>query len=104
MEKMLSREVLNYSIKECFVGDIINFNEIIAIQTMRELLENDESYCHCITCIEDTYALAMNSLPPRYIQVTSENKYTRSDSYICDSTVRESIIQAMEKVRATPNH
>lgn len=104
MANLLSREVLNYTISDCYVGDIINFNEVIAVKTMQQILANDDSYCSCDACVEDTYALAMNNLPPRYIQVTSEDKYTQSDSYICDSTVRESIIQAMETVRAAPNH
>jgi len=104
MANLLSREILNYTINGCYVGDVINFNEIIAIKTMQEILSNDDSYCSCDACIEDTYALAMNNLPPRYIQVTSVEKYTQSKSYICDATVRDSIIQAMEKVRITPNH
>ena len=104
MKNLLSREVLNYTIDGCFVGDIINFNEIIAVKTMREVLASDNSFCHCDTCIEDTYALAMNSLPSRYIQVTSEDKYSQSEDYIDDQKVRESIIKAMEQVRAAPNH
>jgi|GEM_PF-2252913 len=93
MENLLSRDVLNYSIEGCFVGDVVNFNGIIAVKTMREVLAKD-----------DTYALAMNSLPPRYIQVTSEDKYTHSKDYINDTTIRDSVIQVMEKVRAEPNH
>lgn len=104
MENLLSREVLNYTIDGCFVGDIINFNEIATLKVMREVLDSDSSFCHCDACIEDTYALAMNNLPARYIQVTSKEKYTNSDNFICDETVRSSIISAMEKVKAEPNH
>jgi len=104
MVNLLSREVLNYTVGGCYIGDIINFNEIIAIKTMREVFGNDDSFCHCDVCVEDTYALAMNSLPSRYIQVTSVEKYTQSSDFIDDKAIRESIIQAMEKVRAEPNH
>jgi len=104
LKNLLSREVLNYTIEGSFVGDVINFNEIIAVKTMREVLKSDDSFCRCDVCIEDTYALAMNSLPPRYIQVTSEDKYTSSSDFINDTTIRDSVIQAMEKVRAEPNH
>jgi len=104
MINLLSRDVLNYTIGGCYVGDIINFNEIIAVKTMREMLESDNSFCRCDVCIEDTYALAMNGLPPRYIQVTSVEKYTQSKDFINDVTIRDSVIQAMEKVRAEPNH
>lgn len=106
MENLLNRDLLNYTIEDCFVGDIINFNEIIGTKIMREVLasDSDGSFCHCNACTEDAYALAMNSLPSRYIQVTSEEKYTRSKNFIDDATVRESVIKAMEKVRAEPSH
>ena len=104
MENLLIRDLLNYTIENCFVGDIINFNEIVAMKIMREVLASDNSFCHCNACIEDAYALAMNSLPARYIQVTSEEKYTHSKNFITDVTVRESVIKAMEKVRAEPKH
>lgn len=104
MVDYLNRDVLNYTIDHCYVGDIINFNEIMAVKIMREILAKDDSFCHCDACIEDTYALAMNNLPARYIQVTSEEKYTQSDNFIDEKTVRDSITQAMETVRAEPSH
>lgn len=104
MENLLNRDLLSYTIEGCFVGDIINFNEIITMKIMREVLAADDSFCHCNVCTEDAYALAMNSLPSRYIQVTSEEKYTHSKNFIDDVTVRESVMKAMEKVRAEPNH
>ena len=101
---LLIRDSVNYSIEDCPVGDIINFNELIAIKVIREALKADDSLCHCSTCIEDSYALAMNGLPARYIQATSVEKYTASKAFIGEETVRKQVMQSLQKVKTAPNH
>jgi len=52
------------------------------------VLGNDPSFCRCVTYVEDAYALAVNSLPPRYIQVTRVEKYTQSRDFINRATIQ----------------
>jgi competence protein ComFB len=102
--EIFSRDGIDYTIEECSVGDIINYNEIIAIKIIREILKENLQFCRCAICIEDAFALTLNALPPRYIQITSSEKYIKSKSFIDEAMVWESAIKALEKVRANPNH
>ena len=54
--------------------------------------------------MEDTYALALNTLPPRYIQSTSVSSYLSSVNFIPTDVVRAKVLEAVEKVRTRPNH
>jgi len=71
---------------------------------MREVLGNDQAFCRCVTNVEDAYALAVNSLPPSYIQVTRDEKYTQSHDFINRATIRGKYHPDNEKIRAEPNH
>jgi competence protein ComFB len=102
--EIFSRDGIDYTIEECSVGDIINYNEILAIKILREILKKNSSFCQCSICIEDAFALTMNALPPRYIQITSSQKYINSKSFIGETAVWESAMKALEKVRGNPNH
>ena len=102
--EIFSRDGIDYTIEECSVMDIINYNEIIAIKIIREILKENPSFCRCSICIEDAFALTMNSLPPRYIQITSAEKYISSQSFIDETMIWESAMKALEKVSENPNH
>ena len=102
--EIFSRDGIDYTIEDCSVGDIINYNEIIAIQTIREILKENPSFCRCSICIEDAFALTLNTLPPRYIQITSAEKYINSKNFINETMIWERAMKALEKVRANPNH
>ncbi len=102
--ELFSRDGIDYTIEECSVGDIINYNEILAIKIIREILKENSSFCRCALCIEDAFALTMNALPPRYIQITSSEKYINSKNFIDETAVWDSAMKAMEKVRENPNH
>ncbi len=102
--EIFSRDGIDYTIEECSVEDIVNYNEIIALKIIREILKENTSFCLCSICIEDAFALTMNTLPPRYIQITSSQKYVNSKSFIDETMVWESAMKALEKVRKNPNH
>jgi competence protein ComFB len=102
--ELFSRDGIDYTIEDCSVGDIINYSEIPAIKIIREILKENASFCRCSICIEDVFALTMNSLPPRYIQITSSEKYINSQSFIDETTIWNNAMKALEKVRENPNH
>lgn len=102
--EIFGREGIDYTIENCTVIDVINYNEILAVEIIRHILNEDDSLCRCSFCIEDAYALTMNSLPARYIQITSPDKYLNSKNYIDETTVWESAMKAFEKVKGNPNH
>jgi competence protein ComFB len=102
--EIFSRDGIDYTIEECSVGDIINYNEIIAIKIISEILKENSLFCRCPICIEDAFALTMNALPPRYVQITSAEKYIKSKNFINEKMIWESAMKALEKVRANPNH
>lgn len=102
--EIFSRDGIDYTIEDCSVGDIINYNEIIALKIIREILKGNSSFCQCSICIEDAFALTMNALPPRYIQITSAQKYINSESFIDETKVWDCAMRAFEKVNENPNH
>jgi competence protein ComFB len=101
---IISRDSLDYRVEGHSLGEIFNFNEQAVLETMREIYESDPSLCKCSLCIEDIFALALNSLPPRYIQATSMTEYEASPDYIGNDEVREKVATAVEKVSKRPNH
>lgn len=97
----LTRESIDFEIDGHSVVDIVNFNEILVLQCLRELLRSDETLCRCSLCVEDVYALTLNRLPPRYVQVFNVYKYATDNAL---SEVREQLRAAADKVKANPTH
>lgn len=102
--ELFSRDGIDYSIEDCSVGDIFNYNEILVLQTMRKLYKENSSQCHCPICIEDLFALSLNNLPPRYIQITSIEKYVNSKNFVDEKMVREKVLEACKKINKKPGH
>ena len=102
--ELLSRDAIDYSIEGHSLADLPNYHEQVVLKIMRELYTGDNPPCTCTLCVEDIYALALNSLPARYIQATSVRSYQTSATYVSEDQVRESVLAAVERVRTQPNH
>ena len=102
--EIFSRDGIDYNIEDCSVTDIFNYNELIVLKVIREILREDRSLCRCPICLEDLFALSMNSIPPRYIQITSIKKYVTSDNFIDEKTIRKKVLEAWEKIKTKPGH
>ena len=102
--QVLNRDEMDYEVEGCSLRDVINFNEHLVLKMIKEALKNDVSLCRCSLCIEDVFALAMNSLPPRYIQITSLSKYSKSENFIDEKAVREKVMEAWKKISKNPGH
>ncbi len=104
MPELLSKDSINYSVNGADLGDITNYNEIMVLECLRDCYKRDSSLCDCAICTEDAYALAMNLVPVRYIQISSVNKYKKSDSYVDTSIIKAIVDDAVDKIKKSPNH
>lgn len=104
MEEFIDRDSISYSVEGHDLYEIINYHEPLVLQIMREAYREDPSLCRCALCVEDSFALALNTLPPRYIQVTSLRTYQSSRSFIDEETVRQKVMEALAKVKSSPKH
>ncbi len=100
----LSRSEIDYHIEDCNLSEIFNYNERAVLDALRDLYARSPSLCRCRICVEDTYALALNSLPARYVQETRVGQYERSATYIPEHAVHAKVEEAAAKVGDNPNH
>jgi competence protein ComFB len=100
----IERDSVNYEIEGVSLYEIANIHERTVLGLMREVYEADPSLCRCSLCVEDVYALSLNSLPPRYLQTTSLEVYEAGPHFIPRETVRAKILEAAAKVKAGPKH
>jgi hypothetical protein len=102
--EIIDRDSIDWSVEGHSLRDILNFNECVVLDLMREIYQDDSSLCRCDTCIEDVYALTLNALPTRYIQVTSVRTYQESVGFIDKDNVKPKLLEAIDKVKERPNH
>lgn len=102
--EMITRDEIDYLIANHSLLDIVNFNEYAVLAAMRDIYGEDGSLCRCSLCVEDIYALSLNSLPPRYIQSTSVHTYEKSVHFISQDDVADRVREAATKVKERPNH
>jgi hypothetical protein len=79
---------------------ISNKNEKRVIQAMEKILATISDWDPEALDIQDIYALALNSLPPRYVQEGTIVFNERVKNEEVEKVVRE----AIEKVRISPNY
>jgi competence protein ComFB len=104
MSELLTHDTIDYDIAGHSMRDIVNYNEFEVLRAMRRHFAKDLSFCQCNLCTEDIYALALNSLPPRYIQASSVRTYRESMNFIDERLVVEKVQEAVAKVSKNPNH
>lgn len=104
MERFGGKDSIDYMVTDCDLFDIVNYNEPMVLEVMREIYEEDVVACRCNLCIEDVFALALNALPARYIQPTSLRTYSVSEHFIDRKAVLAAVRTAMETVGASPKH
>ena len=102
--EFLTRHEIDYTIESCNLEDIFNYNERAVLAAMREIYATEASHCRCQLCIEDVYALALNSLPTRYVQESRVGTYERSSHFIPDAEIRDKVKAALSKVARNPSH
>lgn len=102
--KFSSREQIDFEIEGHSLQDLCNIHEQAVLEAMRELYAGKTPPCSCPLCIEDIYALALNALPPRYVQATRLDAYLQSPNVLKQAEIRRQVKQAARKVKQKPNH
>ena len=102
--EILTRDGIDYSVAGHSLHEIVNCNEHLVLIALRQIYASDKSLCRCPICVEDTFALALNALPPRYIQPTSVQTYQGSVHFVPEEQVRARVTDAASKVQNRPNH
>jgi competence protein ComFB len=102
--ELITRDGIDYDVAGQTLRDIVNYNEIAVMEAMRSVFGQNLALCRCRYCVEDIYALALNSLPPRYIQAGSVRTYKSSGGFLDEEAVWHGVVEAVAKVRMRPNH
>lgn len=102
--ELVSRDDVDFRVAGHSLQDIVNHNELVVLEVMREEFAKNLSLCQCRFCVEDVYALSLNALPARYIQPSSLQTYKASTHFIDASAVREKVREAIAAVSKRPNH
>jgi len=83
-----------------------NLMEDAVHNTVTELLSKEKNVCSCEQCRLDIAAIALNSLPPRYVVTSKGASYARADllemqKYI---DVIGAVTKAIKLVKEHPRH
>ena len=85
---------------------LVNKMETAARHEVDSMLANNADMCDCSQCKLDIMALALNSLPPKYVVTRMGNAVTNvnlvSSQWKADVTM--AVCQASEMVRKHPRH
>jgi hypothetical protein len=79
---------------------IVNRNEKRVVQAMDKVFAAIEDWEPEALDIQDIYALALNALPPRYVQ---EGTIVFNES-VRNAEIEQAVRKAVDKVRSKPNH
>ncbi len=85
--------------------DIRNTNEELVITKFNKLLAEFPEFCGCRDCVEDVYALSLNSLPPHYRQPRSmieTDEIGEVKKY--EDGVEKKVRESIKKVIKSPHH
>jgi len=90
-----------YRFNDFSLEGIRNRQEVRVADMMRTMLPEAEGFCGCRLCVEDVFALSLNSLPPHYVQSGSFLVRSTDPS---EATLREVLQIALDRVGGRPNH
>ena len=90
-----------YIVNENSLDHVRNRHEVIVLGFMRDKLPEETDFCGCKLCVEDVYAVAMNTLPAHYVQRSSIILKKGPPS---DADIARTVEDAIDKVKVRPNH
>lgn len=95
---------------EIDLGNLENLQEELVVRALEIALQDNredspEAFCACKGCVVDIVALALNSLPPRYVA----DKYykfpeTPEGAAKAQETAERALRMAIRKVARRPHH
>ncbi|MDF2634695.1 MAG: Late competence development protein ComFB [Pelosinus sp.] len=86
--------------------ELKNFMEKLVMEKLDIVINANPSMCNCQRCRYDVAALALNSLPTRYVATSSGATYTKINSLDQQFHVDiiSAITQAIRLVKKNPHH
>lgn len=84
---------------------VYNVVEIIANETIADVMERMDM-CTCSKCTGDVLALALNSLPTKYVTSDAGKQYIQLDAFKkqFETDVEIALMKACMTVKSAPNH
>jgi len=85
--------------------NVVNVTEIIALAKVAEVISMME-VCSCPKCVDDILAIALNSLPTRYVTTDVGKQFIQLNSYRkqFETDVVSALIKACQIVKTSPRH
>ena len=85
--------------------NVVNVTEIIAEEKVGEVISMMDA-CSCPRCVYDILALALNSLPTRYVTTDVGKQFIQLNSYKkqFETDVISALIKACQVVKDSPRH
>jgi len=85
--------------------DLVNIAEILAREKLSLVMERMK-VCTCKTCTNDVLALALNSLPTKYVTTDAGKQYFQLDVYKkqYETDILAALTKACVRVKASPRH
>lgn len=85
--------------------DLVNIAELLAREKLTLVMERMK-VCSCKTCRNDVLALALNSLPTKYVTTDAGKQYFQRDVYKkqYETDILAALTKACVRVKASPRH
>lgn len=85
--------------------NLVNVAELLAREKL-ELVMSRMNVCMCKTCANDVLALALNSLPTKYVTTDSGKQYLQLDIYKkqYETDILSALTKACARVKGSPRH
>ena len=85
--------------------ELVNIAEILAREKLALVMERMK-VCKCRTCMNDVLALALNSLPTKYVTTDAGKQYFQRDVYKkqYETDILAALTKACVRVKAAPRH
>ncbi len=82
--------------------NVYNLNESAVVEAIERLAAADPALCKCRMCLEDIFALALNTLPAKYVQ----SYYSTHDvTKLVDAKQVDAVVKkTAKKVAKNPHH
>lgn len=85
--------------------NLVNIAEVLAREKISLVMERMK-VCTCQTCVNDVLALALNSLPTKYVTTDAGKQYFQLDIYKkqYETDILAALTKACVRVKAAPRH
>ena len=84
------------------LDNVYNINEGAVVEAIESIAADDDTLCKCKMCLEDIFALALNTLPAKYVQsyYSTHDVNTLVDKKEIEKVVKETA----KKIAKNPHH